>query len=578
MRHLPKLLFIIYVLMATTTLCIRDVEAYNGSQPIVNARREIEILDAGLLLINDTFTLEAPAGEAVQFSSFEIGFFDPFTSEQQSFYISSNGGWQPIDYHKTSSQESGFKGYKLELPSPYVLEEGSSLRIRASYIFVEIIERGGEDYSARLPIYPTIQYNLSSSIIQVTLPEGAEILEVDSVLAFANSSEEGQWVLTHEAGKLAPLQKENFTVIYTSDIREEYLIYYELIQRLISIRPGKLSLKDRYVIVNRGDAINNFHIKLPKGISNLKAYDGVGPLNLAADESEENGVLLVLNVNPRISVIKGTKWSFTIEYSVPSDEFIHEGGGRFILEDFIDGSIDTKHYVRKFIVVTMLPEGGQFIDAEPEPISIDKTSALSERVIMEFKGLKPEAFPAAVIEYSWSAIWSLFRPLLMAMIAAGAVASLYLLRQRRHVAMETPEAPSSVLKDFINLYRERVALLAEMEELDVGIRRKEISREQFDRRSAEITRHLKEQLPTLKRMEGLLETTEPIISDELREIGRAESELERVNTNLRNLETRFRARRVSRRVYERQRREYLRSRGRARRRIEQTIATLQAEA
>lgn len=577
MRGLPKLLFILYVLMASTTLCIRDVEAYNGSQPIVNARREIEILDAGLLLINDTFTLEAPPGEAVQFSSFEIGFFEPFTSEQQSFYLSSNGRWQPIDYNKTSSQEFGFKGYELKLPSPYVLEGDSSLRIRASYIFVDIIERDGKDYSARLPIHPTIKFNLTSSIIQVTLPVGAEILDVDSVLPFANSSEEGQWVLTHEAGKLAPLQKENFTVTYTSEIVEEYLIYYELIQRKISIKPGKLSLKDKYIIVNRGDAISNFHVKLPKGILNLKAYDGVGPLNLVADESEENGVLLDFIVSPRISVIKGTKWSFTIEFSVPSGEYIDEGGGHFVLTDFIDGSMDTKHYVRKFIIVTTLPEGGHFIDAEPEPISIDKTSALSKQVIIELKGLKPEEFPTVVIEYSGSAIWSLFRPLLMAMIAAGAVASLYLLRQRRHVA-EKPEAPSSVLKDFINLYRERVALLAEMEELDVRIRRKEISREQFDRRSAEITRHLKEQLRTLKRMEGLLETSEPMISDELREIGRSESELERVNANLRNLETRFRARRVSRRVYERQRREYLRSRGRARRRIEQTLATLQSEA
>ena len=96
----------------------------------------------------------------------EIGFFGPFTSEQQSFYISSNSGWQPIDYQKTSFKESGFKGYELQLPSPDVLEGGSSLRIRASYIFVDLVERGGEDYAAWLPMYPAIQYNISSSIIR----------------------------------------------------------------------------------------------------------------------------------------------------------------------------------------------------------------------------------------------------------------------------------------------------------------------------------------------------------------------------------------------------------------------------
>lgn len=568
---MPALLFIALMLIAQTT---SYAEAQDRSQPIIHARRGVEILEGGLLTVNDTFALEAPRGERVLITSLKVGFHAPFTSERRSFYVSSNGDWRPLEYHETDLGEPGFHGYDLELSYPVVLEDGSTLKIMASYLFVDRVWWDGGGYSARIPVYPAVPYNLSSFVIQVELPEGAEFNEVDSPLAFTNSSEGGRWTLTHESGMLTPLLNENMTVTYTPAPEDEYLLDCELMQRRISIKPGRLRLEDTYIITNRGAILNRFHLKLPRGTSNIRARDGVGPLKVVSDVAEDDGAYVDLYVSPRSSVRWRGRWSFTVEYSVPSGEHIDDGGGRFILTY---PAHNTNRYVRRFVVVATLPEGGSFIASEPEPTSVKKDSAFTQQVIMDLRGVMPSELPRVVVEYGWSAIWSALRPLVWALIAAGAVASVYILRRRRRAVEVEPAAIPSDLEDFLNLYRERVALLAEQEELERGLERKEIGREHFDRRSAEITRRQRELLRTLRRLEGSLKTADPRIGEGLLGIRKAEAELDKVNTDLRNLEVRLRARRVSRRDYKRRRRDYIRRRSRARKRIEQVIAALRAE-
>ena len=568
---MPTLLFIALMLIAQT---VSNAEAQDGSQPIIHARRGVEILEGGLLTVNDTFTLEAPHGERVLITSLKVGFHAPFTSERRSFYVSSNGGWRPLEYHETDLGEPGFHGYDLELSYPVVLDDGSTLKIMASYLFVDRVWWDGRGYSARIPVYPAIPLNLSSFVIQVELPEGAEFNWVDSPLAFTNSSEGGRWTLTNETGMLPPLLNENMTVTYTPAPEDEYLLDCELMQRRISIKPGRLRLEDTYIITNRGATLNRFHLKLPRGTSNIKARDGVGPLKVVSDVAEDDGAYVDLYVSPRSSVQRRGRWSFTVEYSVPRGEHIDGGGGRFTLTY---PAHDTNRYVRRFVVVATLPEGGSFIASEPEPTSVKKDSAFVQQVIIDLRGVMPSELPRVVVEYGWSAIWSALRPLVWTLIAAGAVASVYILRRRRRAVEEEPTAISSDLEDFLNLYRERVALLAEQEELERGLERKEISREHFDRRSVEITRRQRELLQTLRRLEGSLKTADPRIGDGLLGIRKAEAELDKVNTDLRNLEIRLRARRVSRRDHKRRRRDYIRRRSRARRRIEQVIAALRAE-
>jgi len=237
------------------------------------------------------------------------------------------------------------------------------------------------------------------------------------------------------------------------------------------------------------------------------------------------------------------------------------------------------HYIRSLQVVAKLPEGGRFIASDPGATAVNRVSGFAEEVVIDFQGVKPDESPEISVEYGWSSIWAVVRPLQWVVIAAGCFGSIYVLRRRRRVEEEKPvEAKPSELEDYLSLYRERVALLAETEDLERKIDRKEVSRDQFNRRSAEIARSQREVLGRLRQLGRRIETTDPQTSGRIKEIREAEAELERVATDLRNLDVRRRTRRVSRRDYQRRRGGYVRRRSQARRRLEQAVASLQAEA
>lgn len=574
MRRMPALLLL--VALTLIPLTTPHAEAQEEPKPIVHALREVEILNAGLLTMNDTFTLEAPHGAQVQVTSLLVGFHASFTDERRSFHVWEDGNWQPLGYEETGLGDPRFYGYEVTLPSPVVLEGGRTLKIRASHLFVNRVSWGVGGYSARIPVYPATPYNLSSFVLQVTLPEGVELKEVDSPLVFTNSSEGGLWTLRHEVEALTPLQNENVTITYTPAPEDEYLLDCELLQRGISIQPNSLQLEDTYVITNRATAIRRLHLKLPQDASTIGASDGVGPLKVTHDVVEGDGGYVDLYVSPRSAVSQWNRWSFTVKYSVPRRGHIESEGGRFTLTYPAAGF---PHYIRSLVVVATLPEGGSFIVSDPEPTSVEKTSAFTRQALIDLGGVTPYERPEVVVEYSRSVLWLAFRPLEWALLAAGAVAGVYILRRRKRVMKEKPvEIKRSDLEDFLDLYRERVALLAEQEKLEREVERKEIGRERFEQRSAEITRRQQGLLRTLRRLRGRLEAADPRMSERLRGIRGAEAELERVNTDLRNLDVRLRTRRVSRRDYRRRRREYLKRRSRACRRIEQAIAALQAEA
>lgn len=559
---------IIFVLPTLTVLAENDV------QPVINVQRDIEIVNAGVLFMNDTFTFEAPSEEVVMITELNVGFHSSFIDERRHFEIWQDNSWKTLSYRECNLGDELFRGYETEFSSPVTLQDSITLKFRASYLFVNRVSKVSGGYSAHIPVYPALMYNISNFKLHITLPADAEFKEVSSPLNITHVETDRRSTLEYESVGIGPLMNENATITYAPSSYDEYLLNCEKLERHVIIKQGSLRVEDAYTFINKEDSITSFHLKIPLDASNIKARDGVGPLMVRYEDAREEADHIDAYVTPRTAFRAWDRWSFTIGYSLSKQGHLSKDAGNPTLTYPMSGF---PYYIRELSAKVTLPEGAGLVTSEPEFSSLHKTG-FNQEVVIDLGARLPSEQPTIVVEFSRSLIWPAVRPLGLLLIVAGALGSVYVLRRRKHVVVKKPvEAKRTKLSVFLDHYRERVSLLLKLEGLEQDLEEKKISRALFDQRSAEINRQQRELTRSLKQLARVLEGEDPSLMNQLREIRRAEGELERVNADLRNLDVRLRARRVSRRDYSRRRRDHLKRRNRVVRRIDQILSSIRPE-
>ncbi len=540
---------IIVAIMFSALPCMA-VEADTGIgqlEPILDVEREIRIEYAGVTWMSDEFTLRAPPGESVDIRDFWMGFHPAFTSKRQTFEVWQGSSWTPMNFDE--KEKEGFDGYEVSLQSPVTLTEGVTLRFRASYLFIGLVGEGQDMFSALLPAYPSVAYNLSSFELHIDLPLEAEYKYTISDSEFTNSTQDGMWTLDHESWSIPAFANENVTVFYAPAPGDEYILDCERLERKITVKQGSMRIDDGYTIINTGAPKNIIHLKLPLEASDIKARDGVGPLQISSEEGEAH---LDAHVYTRWFMMNGDRWGFTVSYTVPRGEHVTTTGG---VSTLTYPNNDFPFYARELVAVVTRPE--------------------SESLSLEYGALLSAERPEIVADLPSASIMPTVRPVAILVVAAGAIGASMILRRRkppREKKVIKVEAPK--LSDFIVQSRERIALLREIESLEQELEEEKIGREQFEQRTAGVNRRLGELTRSLRQLGRTLESEEPDLVERLREIRGAEGELERISQDMRNLDVRLRARRVSRKDYERRRRERLRRRSQAIKRIERALESL----
>ncbi len=573
-------LFIILVLMGFSASMSKAVIAASpqSPEPIILVQRDVRIENAGIIFMNDTLTLKKPppieeganesnlSGELI-FGDFWVGFHKSFINERRYFEVWQTDRWVPTTYSEETKGE--FHGFRIVLPAPITLREGVDLRIRSSYLFVNRVSSKVDSYEARVPVYPALEYNISSFTLHAELPPQAQFLDAISPLNFTESALEETWVLDHKSDRIGPLNNINVSIQYTPSLDDEYLLDCQRLQRQIHIKQGNLRLEDVYTLINTGSRINTFHLRLPSEASDVSARDGVGPLKVSTSEASGTDYLDCY-ITPRSSLRSFDRWIFTVSYSLPKEDFVTEEGGESKLSYQIDGF---PHYIREILAKVTLPEGGSFIASEPVNSSTKRVDSLIEAQIELGASLPSERTEISVV-YKQFLLGPYLRIIALLLVAAGAVGSLYFLRRRKQAVEVKPVVVKRPgLTDFLEKYREKISILQELDGMQKELDEGAMSADEFNRRSAEINRRRGELARSLKQMDRDLEAEDPELKDRLMEIRRAEQELERIDGDLRNLEVRLRARRISRRDYERRREDRLRRRSLALKRIEQALAS-----
>ncbi|MGQ9679412.1 MAG: hypothetical protein ACUVV4_01380 [Candidatus Bathyarchaeia archaeon] len=563
------ILFMYMILLQTSFNASAQIQVLY--EPIVHVTREVSIMKGGIIILNDTLVFEAPLNTTMVLSSMDIGSPAYFSVERRFFYIlTEEGRWERLTCEKTGRTDSLIDFYRIDLASPISLNQNKKLYIKTSYLSVKQIEWDVDEYTAVIPVYPTLDFNISSLTFNMNLPVNSEIVKLDSIISFTNTTINSVPKVIHVANNLPPLRNENVTLKYKPSSDDHYLLTVESLTQQSTILQGKVMFENIYRLKNRGDSLNKLVLKIPKNASEIKAFDSVGTLDLTHKTMEGNETYIELTVRLRSSLRQNDRLSLRVEYYVPEGEFLSNTDEEYYFNYPLK---EYSFYVYNLSLIVTLPEGAKFSSSTPSPNKIQQASLFSQSVQFNLGSFAPFDRADLLLHYDRSIIWGIFRPLQWVLIGLVTVGSSYIVYRRRPKKVEKLEVPTASpdLNVLLEYYRERLVLLIEFEQLDEDLEKREVSREHFERRIAEITKRLNELRTLIRGIEDRLKSDQPRLVEKLKTIKSADIELENAVSDLRNLQIRFRVRRIPRTEYVKKRRDAMRRLSQARRRLEDAV-------
>jgi len=545
-----------------TVLAAPDDEAL-----IIDVERDVIIGEAGMTLITDTITLQGSFGREVATTGLWTGFPEQYVNDHRQFDVWKDEKWQILPYEEVLKEN--FTGYSTRVPET-LLPPGDLIKIRASYIGTDWVFQAGSVFGIMFPLYPALEYNISSAILHVELPPEADYASMSPIVNFTKYTEEGVYMLDYESDDIESYSTESVQLSYTPTPWDKYLLECLSMEHHVTINSNTLRIEDSYSVKNRGTYIFGYNVLLPLGASDVEARDRLGPLAVDYEDMLDNATYVSVNVVPRSTWMYLDMWKPTISYSLDKDEYLVKVEGSntavYTVPEF-------PFYIHDLSMVFTLPRGGEYISAQPAPVSTEKTGSKTD-VVINLGPSIPYDKPEISLGYTVSPLASYIQPLSVLLVLAIVIGVIYFTRRReprvveKKVAAEKPRIAS-----YLANYHERITLLNEY--IQILGDEKPDGDEQVQR-LAEINRRQGSLERSLKQTGSSLEEDEPNLSEYLKQIKRAEEEVSKVNEDLRNLDVRLRTRRISRRDYQRRRESRLDRQREAIKRIEKAVSDIQA--
>jgi len=547
------------------------------SSPQVNVRREVEIREGGLIVVNDTLTLSKPPNAAfIDVETFFVGLPSVFAErvDYRAFYLWHNNGWIPLTGSKVFG-EKGIQGFRVTLPNAVRLDESKALTLRSVFLLSENVYIYGQDVVVTFPLYPSLSVNMSTCDVRVRLPKGAIVKNTETGI-FAISAIDGTYVLSHSRSFLPPFQTRETTLAYSVGTSSNLFVRCEELQRVITLAPpSKMRIQDTYVLSNLGPRLTSYVVKIPMNSIDVDVEDYLGKLTFKSEIIEKEGCVRV-GIVPRISIVTDERWVFSLEYSLPLKDYVKTSSeDTFNLKYFFLSNFSFT--VRQFDVTVILPEGGEYSASTPAPSAVKKVSPFIQEVFYKRENATVLDNLSFHLVYTYNYLWTAFRPTLWStLLVLGAVVAYQILRSRKQRELEVSEDRLR-LRRFVELYEEKLTLSAEGDKLDEDIEERRISRSDYSKRRELLDSRISKAESLLKTLKDRIKQETPRFENVVREIEIAEVEIETGKTNLVELESRLRSRGVTRDAYRRLRQEYLGRIRRARSRIGRAILSLRED-
>jgi len=568
-RATLTLLFLVFSLLFMSLIPYVNAET-DTLKPYVEVRRLIEVRDWGLVVINDTISIVNNGSAPI--SNFQVGFPSNFSQHLDYVFARTERGEALEIARSVDMGQTGIEGVEVTLLRAIDIDEERNFTVTYVFDLVRLtIEADNQVYYAAVfPKYPAIVFDAVSCNVTVILPE-------ETMLHTSSWEEDGAPILSHVEEPLPAYSNETGFVSFSGQMN---LLECEFAKREVTFdSSGQIYFYDSFRLRNRGiGAISTMSFTLPKGAYDVVAYDHFGELKTTLRE-EEAGIPEA-TVRLRYPSLRGNPFFdacfFTLKYVVPTKQYVNH-------TDFWGYMFETKYFsnfhwtIRELTFEIALPEGGEFVDIYDTQGNITKNgyqSVLTCRMrdVTPFHGL------GVKVAYKYIIFWSAFRPTIWIGLTISVLCAIIAFRRVRGVP--TPPMPPEtleLLRDFIDVCDEMVALRSELESLEDDYHRGGVRKKDYKRRAKAIERQhfsLNKEFVELKKK---LRRIQPRFADAVRRMEMAETEIETARASIRRLEVRSRREEISRDAFEKLVDEYEKRIDRAKTAIDDVVMELKGE-
>lgn len=569
-RAIITLLFLVFSLLLTSLIPYVIAET-DTSKPYVEVRRLVEVRDWGLVVINDSVSIVNNGSTPI--SNFQVGFPSGLSQHLDYVFARTELGEALEIARSVDMGQTGIEGVDITLLRPIDVDEEYNFTV--TYVFSDLVRLAIEAdtmvYAAVFPMYPAIVFDAVSCNVTVILPE-------ETLLSKSSWEEGGAPVLSHVEETLPAYSNETGFVSFSGPMKS---LECEFAKReVVFDSSGQIYFYDSFRLRNRGiDAISTMSFTLPKGAYDVVAYDYFGELETTLREDEETGIPKA-TVRLRHPSLRGSPFFdacfFTLKYVVPTKQYVNH-------TDFWDYMFEIEYFsnfhwtIRELTFEIALPEGGDFVDIYDTQGNITKNGYQSV-LTCRMRDVTPFHDLGVKVTYKYIIFWSAFRPTIWIGLAISVLCAIIVFRRVRGVPTRLmPPETLDLLRDFIDMCDERVALRSELESLEDDYHRGGVRKKDYKRRVKAIEKQrfsLNKEFVELKKK---LRRVQPRFADAVRRMEMAETEIETARASIRRLEVRSRREEISRDAFERLVDEYEKRIDRAKTTIDDVVMELKGE-
>jgi len=507
----------------------------------------VELLDGGLIVINDTITVSANENVSV---NFPIGFPHDYAQYLIKCRAVADNKEIPIvpDY---GLGFPGFYGVLVNLTS--IKDEfkinSTPKNFTVTFIFSGPIVAEANFLTVNFTLFPSLAIDAQKCYTTVIFPDNLNLTEASFTYNKTKTEKNRNYYYLNPT----PLKKFTYSKAKAwLRLRVSGAFVYaeiEKLERNIEVDLyGNINVKDTYYIVNKGTkTIDQITIFFPKEGYNFVVENVLGTkLSDVSKEDLESNRLHIPSIGPN------EKSVFSLVYKLNST-ILSKVNDKYELNILINKI--TPILIKKLVISFISPRGISF---EPSSVvsmanSIERDLSKDSVTFTLHNFTMGDSFQAT-IAYRVNVFWASYPYTLIALISSSVILLGVFARRRpgpAPVAVPKVVVSPKIFRRFVESYEERIKIMSRIERLEEQARKGKIPRRQFKVRKTMLENKLSSLSKDLAELRERIRRSGPRYADIIRQLEIAEAQLEEAEAGIRRVRSRYRRGEISREAYRR---------------------------